>query len=57
MCVVSPHDMICMICTIDLCPCGLTYEIVGATQVVVPYCDLQSLTDQFRERDLIKELL
>lgn len=35
----------------------LTYKIIGSTQVIVPYSDLQRLTDQFCERNLIKELL
>lgn len=35
----------------------LTYKIIGSTQVIVPYSDLQCLTDQFCQRDLIKELL
>ncbi len=27
--------------------CMLTYEIVRSSQIIVPYCDLQCLMDQF----------
>lgn len=43
-------------CVPDL-PVGLTDEVVGASQVVVPDRHLQALLSQLRQRDLIEELL
>lgn len=36
---------------------GLTDEVVGPTQIVVPHRHLQGLLGQVRQRDVIKELL
>lgn len=35
----------------------LTYEVVGASQVVVPHRHLQRLVAELRQRDLVEELL
>lgn len=36
---------------------SLTYEVVGASQVVVPHRHLQGLVGQLRQGDLIEKLL
>lgn len=36
---------------------SLTYEVIGAPQVVVPHRHLQRLVGQLRQRDLVEELL